>query len=136
MGTNVPGLQTVSAYQLTVDWTTTGDKGVIISARSGQAFIPTRYSTTVVSVTGTASGSAPTINLGTATGTNFNDILSAAAPVTVGQINAGSGESINQSVTGFLAQHNSDIHIYVPTAVTGSTVLSVTFSLFGTWVAF
>ena len=131
-------LNAFAAYPITFDWTTTGDKGVIpgLSARAGAGFIPSRYVTTVVTETGTASGTAPAFNLGWTSGSQFNDILLNSNPLTLANINAGAGTSMNTNVIGVASVHNQDMHVYVPTAVTGATVLTATITFFGTWVSF
>lgn len=128
-------LNAFGAYQMVSDWTTVGDKGVIVPARVGAAFIPQRFAYVVVTQAGVASGTAPFVNFGWTAGSNYADIGSSAA-FTVGNINAGPGQSVEGAVTGIKYVDNVDLHVYIVTAVTGATVLTVSLTVYGSWVAF
>ena len=128
-----PFPEQTTEYDLVVDLTTTGDKGVIIPARAGEVFVPTRWSQLVLTLTGTASGTAPAVSFGVSSA--FTNVAAAAAAQTVGQINVGAGQANNVTVAGsnVALVSNSDVHAAVGTAVTGATVLTVRVALFGYW---
>lgn len=127
------GAQNVGEYDLIVDFTTTGDQGIIVPARVGQVFVITRWSQLVLALTGTASGTAPTVSCGVSSA--FTNVFAAAAGQTVGGINAGPGQFSNVSVSGANAPmaSNAALHIAVGTAVTGATALTCRVSVFGYW---
>lgn len=128
-----PFPQQTTEYDLVVDLTSTGDKGVIVPARIGEVFCPTRWSQLVLTLSGTSSGTAPTVSFGVSSA--FTNVIAATAPQTTTAINVGPGQLGNQSVTGSNAAlvSNTDVHVAVGTAVTGATALTARESLFGYW---
>ena len=130
-------LQNVAEYHLDCDLTATGDRGVIVPAQSGRTFVARSWSLFVVAITGTATGTAPTVSLGVSSA--FTNIAGVTTLASVATLNGGAGcwagAALNGNTTNALVT-NSDLHISCGTAVSGSTVLSARISVLGYWTAF
>jgi|SRR5215831_846048 len=115
-----------------LDMTNAADQGTVIPAKPGYVFVPSRFTSKVVAVTGTATNN-PTFELGPV-GTPAG-YLGVTAPQTSGQINNGVGNVIGTDVSGSATPlvSNTAIHATVVTAVTGSTALTIRIMLIGVW---
>lgn len=132
----VPGATV--AYSLSVDATqpATTDMGVIVPGIAGYSFTVTRYSSTVIAVTGTASGTAPAYSWGNVS-PNYTDGQATASALSVALINEGPRAYGGQNAVGSNAQPGASglpIHVKIVTAVTGATVCTFYVTLIGFWL--
>lgn len=122
-----------SAYHLDIDATTLGDKGVIIPARAGMAFVISRYSNMVVAATGTST-TAPSFGYG-AVASSFNEIIGSVSQLSTAQINVGAGQMVSNNITGYKLTSSADVRAQITVANIGNTVLVIRVTMHGYWTA-
>lgn len=125
------------AYSLSVDTTQAAntDMGVIVPGRTGKSFIPIRYCSSVIAVTGTASGTAPAYSWGTI-GPTYTDGQSSGSALGVGTINQGPRAYGCQNIVASGAQpvSGATTHVKLVTPVTGASVCTIYVTLIGYWL--